>query len=54
MALHYGWSGGHRMVVEALPEGRRQIQLGHASGSERAAGTRFDSAEMLLARGDRG
>ncbi|WP_111559207.1 alpha-galactosidase [Paracoccus sediminilitoris] len=54
IALHYGWSGGHRMVVEALPEGRRQIQLGHASGSERTAATRFDSAEMLLARGDAG
>ncbi len=32
-ALHYGWSGGHRMVAEELPDGRRQIQFGHASAS---------------------
>ncbi len=29
-ALHYGWSGGHRMLAEELPDGRRQIQFGHA------------------------
>ena len=54
VALHYGWSGGHRMLVEALPEGRRQIQLGHCSGSERAPGTAFETAEIWLARGDAG
>lgn len=53
-ALHYGWSGGHRMLVEALPEGRRQIQLGHASGSERAPGTLFETAEIWIGRGDGG
>lgn len=26
--LHLGWSGGHRGVAEALPDGRRQVQLG--------------------------
>ena len=30
--LHYGWSGGHKMIAEELPDGRRQIQMGHASG----------------------
>lgn len=54
VALHYGWSGGHRMLVETLPEGRRQIQLGHASGSERDAATEFATAEIWLARGDQG
>lgn len=54
VALHYGWSGGHRMLVEALPDGRRQIQLGHCSGSERTPGTVFETAEIWLARGDRG
>jgi alpha-galactosidase len=24
-ALHYAWSGGHRMVAEELPDGRRQV-----------------------------
>ncbi|MBT53337.1 MAG: alpha-galactosidase [Mameliella sp.] len=32
-ALSYDWSGGHRMVAEELPDGRRQIQFGHAPGS---------------------
>ncbi|MCG8595434.1 MAG: alpha-galactosidase [Kiloniellales bacterium] len=26
--VHFGWSGGHRMIVEALPDGRRQLQFG--------------------------
>ena len=29
-AFHYGWSGGHKMIAEELPDGRRQIQFGHA------------------------
>ncbi|SER65048.1 alpha-galactosidase [Tranquillimonas rosea] len=32
-AMAFGWSGGHRMIAEELPEGRRQIQWGHAAGS---------------------
>ena len=32
--FHYGWSGGHRMVAEELPDGRRQIQFGHAARME--------------------
>jgi alpha-galactosidase len=46
-ALHYAWSGGHRMVAEELPDGRRQVQFGHAWGAETKAGTRFESAELL-------
>ena len=45
-AFHYGWSGGHRMVAEELPDGRRQIQFGHASGSEIAPGTQFETATL--------
>ncbi|MDJ0946558.1 MAG: alpha-galactosidase [Kiloniellales bacterium] len=26
--VHFGWSGGHRMIVEELPDGRRQLQFG--------------------------
>ena len=33
-AFHYGWSGGHRMVAEELPDGRRQVQFGHAAGTD--------------------
>ncbi|WP_424987484.1 alpha-galactosidase [Microbulbifer sp. S227A] len=45
-AFHYGWSGGHRMVAEELPDGRRQIQFGHATGLETAPGTRFETAPL--------
>lgn len=46
--LQYAWSGGHRMVAEELPDGRRQVQFGHASGGE-AVAQRFESAEMIVA-----
>ena len=47
-AFHYGWSGGHRMVAEELPDGRRQIQWGHATGIENQAGTHFTTAPLYL------
>lgn len=46
VAFHYGWSGGHRMVAEELADGRRQVQFGHASGSERTPATRFETAPL--------
>lgn len=46
-ALHYGWSGGHRMVAEELPDGRRQVQFGHPWGAETQPGTRFETAPLL-------
>lgn len=48
-ALHYGWSGGHRMVAEELADGRRQIQFGHAMSAETEAGTRFETAPLYAA-----
>ncbi|MFK7868427.1 MAG: alpha-galactosidase [Roseobacter sp.] len=45
-AFHYGWSGGHRMIAEELPDGRRQIQFGHASHTQTAPGTAFTSAPL--------
>jgi alpha-galactosidase len=53
-ALHYAWSGGHRMVAEELPDGRRQVQFGHASGAEQDAATRFESAELIAVYSDTG
>jgi alpha-galactosidase len=44
--FHYGWSGGHRMIVEELPDGRRQIQFGHASRMEHAPTTQFATATL--------
>lgn len=52
-ALHYAWSGGHRMVAEELPDGRRQVAMGHASGSW-GTGTVFQTAEVWLAHGTTG
>ncbi|WP_308916502.1 alpha-galactosidase [Jannaschia sp. LMIT008] len=45
-AFHYGWSGGHRMIAEELPDGRRQIQWGHAARMETHAATRFETATL--------
>lgn len=53
-AFHYGWSGGHRMIAEELPDGRRQIQFGHAAGSELEAGTSFQTAPLLISFSKRG
>ncbi|EEW27035.1 alpha-galactosidase [Rhodobacter ferrooxidans] len=53
-ALHYAWSGGHRMLAEELPDGRRQVQFGHATGAETEPGTRFETAELIAAHSTRG
>lgn len=47
-ALQLAWSGGHRFVAEALPDGRRQLQMGKAWDSERP-GTLFHSGDLVLA-----
>ncbi len=52
-AMHYGWSGGHVMYAEELPDGRRQIQFGHATGT-RASGTTFETGKLYLAVSDTG
>lgn len=52
-AMHYGWSGGHVMYAEELPDGRRQIQWGHATGTQRV-GTRFDTGKLYFSVSDTG
>jgi len=47
-AFHYGWSGGHKMIAEELPDGRRQIQFGHASRMEMEPATRFETAPLYV------
>ena len=42
------------MVAEELPDGRRQIQFGHASRTENATGTRFETATLYACRSDNG
>jgi alpha-galactosidase len=53
-AFHYGWSGGHRMIAEQLPDGRRQIQFGHASRTEHTPATRFETATLYATYSDTG
>ena len=53
-AFHYGWSGGHKMVAEELPDGRRQVQFGHASHSQRQAQTYFETAMLFATFSDVG
>jgi alpha-galactosidase len=49
LALHYAWSGGHRMVAEELPDGRRQVQFGAPIGAGTTPGTHFESADLIAA-----
>ena len=45
--FHYGWSGGHRMVAEELPDGRRQVQFGHATRIESEPAKKFETAKLF-------
>ncbi|SFB04874.1 alpha-galactosidase [Poseidonocella pacifica] len=48
-ALHLGWSGGHSMIAEELPDGRRQVQFGKARGSHLKMGRLFSSGPLYAA-----
>ncbi len=52
--FHYGWSGGHGMIAEELPDGRRQVQFGHAIETERAPATRFETGVVYATYSDAG
>lgn len=52
--FHYGWSGGHKMIAEELPDGRRQVQFGHAARMETQAATEFKTANLYLTYSDQG
>jgi alpha-galactosidase len=53
-AFHYGWSGGHKMIAEELPDGRRQVQFGNASNTELEAANNFETATLYLTSSDQG
>lgn len=53
-AFHYGWSGGHRMVAEELPDGRRQVQFGHSARVENNAKQRFETGVLYAVYSDDG
>jgi len=46
--FHYGWSGGHTMLAEELPDGRRQIQFGHAAGTYQKPAPLFETAPLYV------
>ncbi|MDZ4095432.1 MAG: alpha-galactosidase, partial [Paracoccaceae bacterium] len=46
-AVQYAWSGGHRMVAEELPYGRRQVQFGHAWGAQGQVAQHFATAPLI-------
>ena len=52
--FHYGWSGGHRMIAEQLPDGRRQIQFGNAENSEINSGVSFETAKLYICHSSNG
>ncbi|WGW05626.1 alpha-galactosidase [Tropicibacter oceani] len=51
--MHLAYPGGHVMIAEELPDGRRQIQWGKATGTQ-TTGTEFHSADLLLTLSDKG
>lgn len=52
--LHYGWSGGHRMITEELHDGRRQIQFGHSSDADNCATTHQETASLFACYSNEG
>ena len=53
-AFHYGWSGGHRMIAEELPDGRRQVQFGNTAWGETNAKRRFETDALYAVYSDHG
>lgn len=52
--LVFGWSGGHRMIAEELPDGRRQIQFSAAQESETEPVTDYQTPPLYLAYSNAG
>lgn len=53
-AIHFGFSGVHRMLVEGLPDGRRQVQAGYGEMQHLAPGRTIVSGTAFWAFSDRG
>ncbi len=53
-AWHYGWSGGHSMIAEELPDGRRHIQFGHAFDSYPNPILHIETAPLFVSYSDQG
>lgn len=53
-AFHLGWSGGHRMIAEELPDGRRQVQFGLATGLVAKHASHFETPPLYMSYSDDG
>ncbi len=53
-AWHYGWSGGHSMIAEELPDGRRHVQFGHAFDSYPNPIRHIETAPLFVSYSDQG
>ena len=52
--FHYGWSGGHRMIAEQLPDGRRHVQFGNTENSDLISGNSFETAKLYISHSSNG
>lgn len=55
--FHLGWSGGHRMLAEEVPSGRRQVQFGamlQAGEIKLAKGESYDTPVLYASYSDAG
>ena len=53
-AWHYGWSGGHTMIAEELPDGRRHVQFGHAFDAHPQPTRHVETAPLFITFSDQG
>ena len=51
--FHFGWSGGHHLIVEELPSGERQIQFG-ATGKLAPEDAPFETPPLYVSFSDKG
>lgn len=52
--FHYGWSGGRKMITEQLPDGRRQVQFGHANDAHSELVLEKETASLFVTYSDQG
>lgn len=52
--FHYAWSGGRKMMTEQLPDGRRQVQFGHANDVHSELVTEKETASLFVCYTEQG
>ena len=52
--FHYGWSGGHRMQLEELSTGQRQIQFGHSQSYNNELTKKVKSGPLFITKSEFG